>query len=433
MRSCSSRGCLGRGDRDQLDLVELVLADHAARVAPGRAGLGAEARGQRGEAQRQLVLGEDLLAHEVGQRDFGGRDQPVARRVDLVEPCRSTSLSSTSTADLIELLDSSLRRKRSQNWSSSNFGSCAVPNIASSRTSSGGAHLGVAVLAGVQVEHELAERALQPRELALAAPRSARRRAWPRSRNPCRPSASPSSKCWLARRRRLRGDRRSGWRSTLPCLVRADRHVGRRQVRDRGERVVAAPRPPRAPRASSAGTLVLQARDLGHQRRRARLVLARLGLADLLGSGVAALLRRPAAPRSAACGALVEADQRRGQRLAARASRRPPSKPSGFSRMGGCRAWVRTDRDADRRARLGGLAGAADGPLGPLAAARAASRFRALLLDQRHREDRHFVEKQGRDRKRELADDVRRRQHGRHDEDDDDGVAALRLAGTPSR
>ncbi len=36
-----------RRDRDELDLGELMLADHAARVAPGRAGLGAEAGRRR--------------------------------------------------------------------------------------------------------------------------------------------------------------------------------------------------------------------------------------------------------------------------------------------------------------------------------------------------------------------------------------------------
>ena len=69
---------LRRRDRDELAFRELVLAQHAARVLAGRAGLGAEARRERGEAQRQLVLGEDGLAHEVGQRDFGGGDEPEA-------------------------------------------------------------------------------------------------------------------------------------------------------------------------------------------------------------------------------------------------------------------------------------------------------------------------------------------------------------------
>ena len=68
----------GRRDRDQLDLPELVLADHAARVAPRRSRLGAEADGAGGEAQRQSLLVDDALAHEIGQRHFGGRDEPEA-------------------------------------------------------------------------------------------------------------------------------------------------------------------------------------------------------------------------------------------------------------------------------------------------------------------------------------------------------------------
>ena len=66
------------GDRDHLDLVELVLAQHAARVAPGRAGLGAEAWRQRGVAQRQRLRVEDLLADKVGERHLGGGDEPAA-------------------------------------------------------------------------------------------------------------------------------------------------------------------------------------------------------------------------------------------------------------------------------------------------------------------------------------------------------------------
>ncbi len=61
-----------RGDGDELDLVELMLPDHAARVAPRGAGLRAEAIGAGGEAQRQLRFVEDRFADEVCQRDFGG-------------------------------------------------------------------------------------------------------------------------------------------------------------------------------------------------------------------------------------------------------------------------------------------------------------------------------------------------------------------------
>ncbi len=39
-------GFLGLGDADQLDFLELVLADHAARVAAMAAGLGAEAQAE---------------------------------------------------------------------------------------------------------------------------------------------------------------------------------------------------------------------------------------------------------------------------------------------------------------------------------------------------------------------------------------------------
>ena len=43
-------GAFRRRDRDQLALHELVLPDHAARVTPGGASLGAEARRERREA-----------------------------------------------------------------------------------------------------------------------------------------------------------------------------------------------------------------------------------------------------------------------------------------------------------------------------------------------------------------------------------------------
>ena len=52
-------------DLHQLDLVELMLADHAARVLAVAARLGAEARRVRGELDRQRVGGKDLVAHEL--------------------------------------------------------------------------------------------------------------------------------------------------------------------------------------------------------------------------------------------------------------------------------------------------------------------------------------------------------------------------------
>src|SRR6202008_2216638 len=70
-------GLVGRDDRDHLDLLELVLADEAARIAPRRARFGAETGSERGEAQRQFALGEDLLADDIGEADLGGGDQPA--------------------------------------------------------------------------------------------------------------------------------------------------------------------------------------------------------------------------------------------------------------------------------------------------------------------------------------------------------------------
>ena len=59
-------------------LGELVLTDHAARVLARRAGLGAIARRAGDAADGQIVLGEDAPAREIGQRNLGGRDQPVS-------------------------------------------------------------------------------------------------------------------------------------------------------------------------------------------------------------------------------------------------------------------------------------------------------------------------------------------------------------------
>ena len=53
-----------------------MLADHAARVLARRTRFGAEARRERGDADRQLGLVGDLLAHEIGERHFGGGNEP---------------------------------------------------------------------------------------------------------------------------------------------------------------------------------------------------------------------------------------------------------------------------------------------------------------------------------------------------------------------
>ena len=75
-------GVLRRGKLHHFDLVELVLADDAARVAARRARLFAEARGERGVPARQRVGVEHLARMQVRERDLGGRDEEhVARHV----------------------------------------------------------------------------------------------------------------------------------------------------------------------------------------------------------------------------------------------------------------------------------------------------------------------------------------------------------------
>src|SRR5262249_35903033 len=69
---------LGRGDGDELDLGELVLADRTGGALARGARLGAEAGRRGGEAQRQRALVEDLFAHEICQRHFGCGDEPKA-------------------------------------------------------------------------------------------------------------------------------------------------------------------------------------------------------------------------------------------------------------------------------------------------------------------------------------------------------------------
>ena len=125
---------VGMGDRDQLDFAELVLAQHPAGVAAGRPGLGAVAVGQRGEADRELLFGHDLARNRVGQRHFRGRDQPAAVGGAEVVLGEFRQLAGAEQGGVVDQ----------------------------------GRHDGfrVAVLGGVQVQHELAQRPLHARERA---------------------------------------------------------------------------------------------------------------------------------------------------------------------------------------------------------------------------------------------------------------------------
>ncbi len=68
-------GVVGPRDVHELDLVELVLANHAARVLAVRSRFRAEARRVRRQAQRQPIGLDDRVAHEVRQRHLGSRNQ----------------------------------------------------------------------------------------------------------------------------------------------------------------------------------------------------------------------------------------------------------------------------------------------------------------------------------------------------------------------
>ncbi len=73
-----SLGLVRRADRHQLAFFELVLADQAARVPPGAAGLAAETGGERGHADGQAGRVDDVAGDQVGQAHFGGGDQIAA-------------------------------------------------------------------------------------------------------------------------------------------------------------------------------------------------------------------------------------------------------------------------------------------------------------------------------------------------------------------
>src|SRR5882724_8422331 len=64
---------------EELDFLELVLAENAARVFSGGAGFGAEAGGPGGHENRQLFLRNRFIAIKIVQLDFGsGREPEVA-------------------------------------------------------------------------------------------------------------------------------------------------------------------------------------------------------------------------------------------------------------------------------------------------------------------------------------------------------------------
>ncbi len=84
-RSCSSRAAAGGREDEHLHLVELVHAEHAARVLAGGARLAAEVRRVAGVPQRQRVRVEDLLHVHRGEPDLGGAGEVELVALDLVD------------------------------------------------------------------------------------------------------------------------------------------------------------------------------------------------------------------------------------------------------------------------------------------------------------------------------------------------------------
>ena len=146
-RSCSSLESVGRGEFDQLDLLELVLADHAADVLAVAAGFGAEAGGVGAEAGGELGLVEGLVAEEVGDGDLGGGDEPVVGVLILAG----------DVGTLVVAVEEVLRELGELAGAEEGLG---VDHV-------GRQDFGVAVMAGVEVEHEVGDGAFEACSLAV--------------------------------------------------------------------------------------------------------------------------------------------------------------------------------------------------------------------------------------------------------------------------
>src|SRR6185312_1982426 len=125
---------VGPGKFDQFDLLELVLPDDAAHVISVGTSLAAEARSVGGERKRQARCVKHFVAVKVGDRYFGGRNQPQV--LFAVGNAKKVGSEFRQLASAIHGLG--IHQVRRQ-------------------------HLGVPVFASVQVEHENGQRALQPR------------------------------------------------------------------------------------------------------------------------------------------------------------------------------------------------------------------------------------------------------------------------------
>ena len=131
---------VGVRDLHHFHLVELVLTDQPACVAPGAARFRAEARRVSRQADGQVGLGHDLASHHAGQRDFGRGDQ--VQRFALA---------------VLTALFRGEQVGRELGQLPGAFQGVGVDDV-------GRIALGVAVLARLQVQHELRQCAVQARD-----------------------------------------------------------------------------------------------------------------------------------------------------------------------------------------------------------------------------------------------------------------------------
>ena len=130
-------------DSHHFDLIKLVLTDHAAGVAPVGTGFTSKARRVRRHKNRQVRGLQHLPGHRVRQRHFSGRNE--VQRIAL------TLLTALFGGKEVFF------KLRQLPGAAHRVGRDDIGRVA----------LGVAVLAGVDVQHELRNGAVQMRDLPL--------------------------------------------------------------------------------------------------------------------------------------------------------------------------------------------------------------------------------------------------------------------------
>ena len=139
-------GVLGFGELDELDLLELVLANHAADVLAVGAGLGAKAGSVGAVRDGKLGLVERLVSEEIGDGDLGGGDEPVVVVLIVAGLVGSLVVAVEEVFGELRQLAGAEERLRVDHVGRQDFG--------------------VPVFAGVEVEHEVGEGAFEARSLA---------------------------------------------------------------------------------------------------------------------------------------------------------------------------------------------------------------------------------------------------------------------------